>query len=155
MALLVWTLLLAAVFLILDQKLAPNGIVTFELAHNLDRAAAILASWSPLARLYAAFGLGLDYLFMPSYAVTIALGVLMASERHAGVFHEAGAWIGRGSLLAALFDAVENFALFNFMTGTALAVWPQVAFWSACLKFGLFFLGILYAIVGWLLPANP
>ncbi|MCL4529010.1 MAG: hypothetical protein M1282_06325, partial [Chloroflexi bacterium] len=64
-ALLVWTLGLFAVFRVLDQPLAPNGIVSFELAGTLERVTTILSSWSTQAKLYAAFGLGLDYLFMP------------------------------------------------------------------------------------------
>ncbi len=142
---------LFAVFQILDQPLAPNGIVLFELARTPEHASEILASWSPLAKLYAAFGLGLDYLFMPSYAVTIALGVLLALKRHTGWFASLGKWVGWGSLAAALFDATENFALWKLMAHGVNSTWPQVAFWCASFKFELILIGIGFALLGALL----
>ncbi len=151
-ALLVWTLGLFAVFRVLDQPLAPNGIVSFELAGTLERVTTILSSWSTQAKLYAAFGLGLDYLFMPSYAFTIALGVFLAMGRHKGWFAMLGAWIGWGSLAAALFDATENFALWHLLLNELIPVWPQLAFWCASFKFGLIAIGLIYALVGGILP---
>jgi hypothetical protein len=153
-ALLIWTLGLFAVFRVLDQPLAPNGIVSFELARTAERASAILASWSALAKLYAAFGLGLDYLFMPSYAVTISLGVLLAMRRHDGLFVFIGKWIGWGSLIAALFDAAENFALWKSLTQGVNDLWPQVAFGCASFKFGLILIGIGFTLMGWIMPKS-
>ena len=153
-ALLVWTFGLFAVFRVLDQPLATNGIVSFELAGTLERATMILTSWSAQAKLCAAFGLGLDYLFMPSYAVTIALGILLAAGRHRGWFATLGAWIGWGSLVAALFDATENFALWHLMLNEINSTWPQIAFWCASVKFGLILLGIGFAALGAILPKS-
>jgi len=153
-ALLTWTLGLFIVFWFLDQPLAPNWIVSFELARTPERASAILASWSSPAKLYAAFGLGLDYLFMPSYAITIALGVLLASKRHIGWFASLGSWVGWGSLAAALFDAMENFALWKLMAHGVNSSWPQVAIWCASFKFGLIVIGIGFALLGALLPKS-
>ena len=74
-AFLTLTLILFAVFRVLDSPLrtaaAPNGIVSYELAGNIKPAAEILGSWDARAQLFAAFGLGLDYLFMPAYALTL------------------------------------------------------------------------------------
>ncbi len=150
--LLVWTLGLFAIFRVLDQPLAPNGIVSFELARTLDHATTILNSWSAQAKLYAAFGLGLDYLFMPLYAVTISLGVLLTMGRHKSWFGMLGVWIGWGSLAAALFDATENFALWHLMLNDLNSVWPQIAFWCASFKFALIAIGLVYALVGGILP---
>jgi hypothetical protein len=84
------TLVLFAVFRALDQSLqtdaAPNGIISFELAGNALTARSIPDSWKEISMLLsatgepdpdfvnvaysiAAFGLGLDYLFMPVYAL--------------------------------------------------------------------------------------
>jgi len=122
--------------------LSPNGIVSFELARTPERVSAIMAGWTPLAKLYAALGLGLDYLFMPSYALTIALGVLLALKRHGGWFASLGIWVGWGSLAAALFDAFENIALWETLAHGVNLTWPQVAFWCASFKFGLILIGM-------------
>jgi hypothetical protein len=153
-ALLIWTLGLFIVFWFLDRPLSPNGIVSFELARTPERVSAIMAGWTPLAKLYAALGLGLDYLFMPSYALTIALGVLLALKRHGGWFASLGIWVGWGSLAAALFDAFENIALWETLAHGVNLTWPQVAFWCASFKFGLILIGIGFALLGALLPKS-
>ncbi|MGE5464956.1 MAG: hypothetical protein ACM3PS_16450, partial [Syntrophothermus sp.] len=92
------TLILFAVFRALDQPLrtgaAPNGIVSFELAGTPLMARTITESWNQsstllsatgepdpdlvnVAHAFAAFGLGLDYLFMPVYAFALAFGTLL------------------------------------------------------------------------------
>ena len=96
------TLVLFAVFRVLDQPLqtdaAPNGIVSFELAGNTLTARAITDSWKQLSLLlsatrqpnpdivnvayvFAAFGLGLDYLFMPIYALALGLATLLVTQK--------------------------------------------------------------------------
>jgi len=155
-AFLALTLILFAVFRILDAPLrtsaAPNGIVSYELAGNIKPAAEILGSWDTRAQLFAAFGLGLDYLFMPAYALALSLGILLAAGRHPGAFAKLGAPLGWGALLAALFDAVENFALWQFMLGDFQALWPRLAAFCAGVKFALLLVGLAYALIGWLWP---
>ena len=156
LSLLALTLLLFAVFRVLDTPLrtaaAPNGIVSYELAGTPAAAQSILDSWDERARLFAAFGLGLDYLFMPSYALALSLGILLTAGRHAGAFAKLGAWMGWGALAAALFDAVENFSLWQFLLGDFQALWPRLASICATVKFALLLLGLAYALIGWLWP---
>lgn len=158
LSLLFLTLILFAVFRVLDSPLrtaaAPNGIVSYELAGEIKPAAEMLASWDGRAQLFAAFGLGLDYLFMPAYALTLALGILLAAGRHAGWFGRLGAPLGWGALSAALFDAVENFSLWQFLLGDFQALWPRLAALCATVKFGLLLLGLAYALIGWLWPKS-
>ena len=150
------TLILFAVFRALDTPLrtaaAPNGIVSYELAGNIKSAAEILASWDASAQLFAAFGLGLDYLFMPAYALALSFGILLAAGRHAGWFAKLGAPLGWLALAAALFDAVENFALWQFMLGDFQALWPRLAAVCATIKFTFLLVGLGYALIGWLWP---
>ena len=76
------TILLFAVFRVLDEPLrtsaAPNGIVSFELAGTPANAEAMVSSWSQDGKFFAAFGLGIDYLFMPLYSLALAFGTLLA-----------------------------------------------------------------------------
>jgi hypothetical protein len=82
--LLAWTLVLFAVFQVLNTPLitspAPAGIVSHQFAWTPEKTQAILSSWDERASLFAAFGLGLDYLFMLSYALTVALVALLAAD---------------------------------------------------------------------------
>ncbi|HBG74187.1 MAG: hypothetical protein A2X25_03915 [Chloroflexi bacterium GWB2_49_20] len=135
----------------LQTKAAPAGIVSFELAGNPEKAGQILASWNSHANLFAAFGLGFDYLFMLVYATCISLACLMASNRKSGWFSSLGAWLGWGAFLAVLLDATENIALWNLLNGNGLIAWPEVAAWCASIKFALILSGILYALIGWIL----
>lgn len=149
-------LVIFAAFSILDAPLrnaaAPNGIVSFELAGSAASAQAMIDSWDTRARLYAAFGLGVDYLFMVSYALAIGLGC----ARAAGVLGRRWRWAARmghvlawGLLPAALLDAIENLALTRMLlAGAATAPWPALAAVCAAIKFALIALGLLYALAG-------
>jgi hypothetical protein len=174
-AFLAGTLILFAVFRGLDAPLrtsvAPNGIVSFELAGTPSQAQAIIDSWHEMVYLlssvagepvpgmvsrayaFAVFGLGIDYLFMPVYATALALGILLAASRHNGWFATFCAWLGWGAYAAALFDAVENYALARMLLMNQVwSPYPEVAAFCATVKFGLLLLGLFYALVGWLWP---
>ena len=172
--LLALTLSLFAVFRVLDQPLrthvALNGIVSFEFAGNAQTARAITDSWKQMSLLlssvagqpnpdilnapyvFAAFGLGFDYLFMPIYALALAFGTLLAAGRHTGWFRSLGAVAGYGAFVAALFDAVENYALLQILLNKIYSPYPEIAYYCASLKFVLLIFGILYILGGWLLP---
>jgi hypothetical protein len=170
------TLILFAIFRVLDQPLrtdaAPNGIISFELAGNPQTAQEITDSWKRTSLLlsavmgqpdpniinipyvFAAFGLGIDYLFMPLYALTLAFGTLLASHKHEGFLKSLGAVAGYGAFMAALFDAAENYALLQVLLGIIQSAYPAVAAFCAILKFGLIVFGVFYALVAWLLPGK-
>jgi hypothetical protein len=171
------TLLLFAVFRVLDQPLhtdaAPNGIVSFELAGNPQVARLITDSWKQanlslsavagqpnpdivnVPFLFAAFGLGMDYLFMPLYALALAFGTLLAAHRHDGWVRSLGAVAGHAAFVAAIFDAVENYALLRILLGEIQSGYPAIAAFCAIIKFGLILFGVLYGLVAWLLPGKP
>jgi len=155
-AFLAGTLILFAIFRVLDAPLqtpaAPSGIVSFELAGSPGNAQAMVASWSEYARLFAGFGLGFDFLFMPVYALALSLGILLATERHPGGFAKLGAWLGWGALVAPLFDAVENIGLLKSLVSPLFSLWPVVSAVCATVKFALLIVGLVYALVGWLWP---
>ena len=167
--LLALTLILFAVFRVLDQPLrtsaAPRGIVSFELAGDVGTVNSILASWKQASLLlsavagkpnpdivnipfaFAAFGLGLDYLFMPVYALTLSLGILLATQKHTAWMRSVGAVTGYGAFVAPLFDTVENYALFQILLGRVFSPYPEIAFYCATIKFCLLILGIATAVV--------
>lgn len=89
---------------------------------------------------------------MPAYALALSLGILLAASRRSEAVAKLGAWFGWGAFAAALFDAVENFALFQLFLTSILSPWPEIAFWCASAKFGLLGFGLFYALIGWLWP---
>jgi len=112
------TLVLMFVLLRIDVPLqttaAPKGIVSYELAGSVNDAQLILDSWNPTVRLYAAFSLGLDYLYMPAYAIAIGLACAWAAElwsKRRRSLAAIGVGLAWGLMVAALCDAVENVAL--------------------------------------------
>ena len=123
-------------------------IVDFELAGSVEKTSAIIGAWDTLARLQTCFNLGFDYLYMPVYSTTIALACVMG----AGVIARNG-WKNLGTLLAwglwlaAILDAVENYALITMMYGSPVAPYPQIAAYCAACKFGLILVGLLYALI--------
>ena len=153
------TLALFAIFRVLDQPLrtpvSPNGIVSFELARTPARVQSIMDVWTgrtviytdgenrnaitaqpgkpfeynPIPVIHASFGLGIDYLFMPVYAFALAFGTLLAAGKHSGWFKSLGAVAGYGAFAAALFDAVENYALFKILLGMVASPYPEIAFY--------------------------
>ncbi|GAB1471114.1 hypothetical protein MASR2M66_19920 [Chloroflexota bacterium] len=149
---LIFALGIFGVFSFLDAPLktsaAPNGIVSFELAYTPEKSQSILNSWDENARLFAAFGLGLDYLFMPVYTLALSLGLLLAGYEKAKPYHTLTVWAAWGAFAAALFDAVENYALWNILQGSMVGVLPQLAGICATVKFALLLLGVLIALVG-------
>jgi hypothetical protein len=104
--------------------------------------------------LSAAFGLGLDYLFMPLYAIALAFGTLLAAQKRKGWFRSLGAVAGYGAFVAALFDAVENFSLWQVLLGASESSYPAIAAFCATIKFALIIFGLIYSLLGWLLPSK-
>ena len=81
-----------------------------------------------------------------------AFGVQMASGKQGGKFAAAGIFISWGILVASLLDAIENYALWRILVGGTAEIYPHVAAFSATVKFFLIFVGIGFALVGWLWP---
>lgn len=135
----------------LRNELAPQGIVSFELAGTA--APAVVNSWDAFARADAAFSLGFDYLFILFWVSSTALGCLLASRR-LGRWGTAVVWLGRAlawaQIVGGILDMIENGALFQLLQG-GLAHWGGIAQACASAKFILLALGLLYALAGWAL----
>jgi hypothetical protein len=131
-----------------DPQAAPLGIISYELAGSPPQAETILNAWDASARQHAALSLGLDYLFMVAYAVTIALGCVWAA-RSLGApgmrIYRLGILLAWGQGIAGLADATENVALITQLFRTPASPWPEIAQVCTLVKFGLILLGMIYA----------
>lgn len=141
------TIVVAAGMLIVDQQLktnhAPLGIISLQLAGSIPSARLVVYDWHPKERLAAAFGLGLDYLFLLSYSLWLFLGCRWSAERWLKSNATRGslfAWLAWGAIVAAALDAVENVILLLFLQSDGKSVLYPLAFWCAVLKFLLILL---------------
>ncbi len=159
----VTTIAIFGIFNILDQPLrtdvAPNGIVSLELAGTPEKVFQILVSWEPInvrgpaiykmkGYLSAVFGLGFDYLFMPAYALALSLGLLLAIGNKKNRYAIFAGVMGWGVFVAALFDAMENYMLWRVLTGDIISPYPEIAAICATIKFILLILGLVTALSG-------
>ena len=136
----------------LVTKYAPHGIISFEFAGNAATASAILGSWMSLgARFDAGLSLGLDYLYMPLYASSIALCCVLLCQQATPFVQQVGALLAWGQFFAALLDAVENYALIQVLQGEPGDFWPALARNAAIPKFVLVALGLAFVLLtgGW------
>ena len=125
-------LALSAWLLALDQTLVseqvPQGIISFELAGNIDNSARILAAWGAPQREQAMFIQGLDNLYLLVYPTWLALALTLL----------AGGLGGRSLVLLAIpLDLAENYALLVQLRHGASNFWAALAMICAVPKFGL------------------
>lgn len=133
---------------------APYGMVSFQLAGNLTDTQTVLSSWNPQARVFAALNLGIDYLYMVAYTVTISLAcALLASHlAHRGpLLALVGVGVSWVMFVALLLDAAENYFLIRLLLGDGQTLWPVLARWCAIPKFGLVLAALVYLASGGLL----
>ncbi|MCX8061520.1 MAG: hypothetical protein N3D16_02945 [Anaerolineales bacterium] len=156
-----WVWLLAALVLMailnwlnapLVNPTAPWGVFSWQLAGSSQRTLAILAAWDARTQLLAAFGLGLDYLFMLIYAVTLNLACRWSAEKLGRA--DWGAWLGSLVYLAVLLDALENACLFIGLIGKPVSPYPEVAAISAGVKFTLISLALTWILLGGLVAVG-
>ena len=143
------TIAIAVAMLVVDNPLktthAPLGIISLQLAGTTQAAKQVVYDWGPRDRLSAAFGLGLDYLFLSSYSLWMFFGCRwaavqwMKSNPSRGSLFALLAW---GAILAGLLDAAENIVLLIFLQSDGRSVLYPLAFWCAVAKFLLILMSV-------------
>ena len=111
----------------LITEVAPGGIVTFELVGTLVGSQSIINSWQGPSMTWAGINMGLDFLFLFLYGVTISLGCLILADRmpkNPQILKTLGRWLALGVLIAAGLDVVENISLILLLTGSENEVLP-------------------------------
>ncbi|MEB3325246.1 MAG: hypothetical protein VKM17_07900 [Cyanobacteriota bacterium] len=131
----------------LSTDLGKNSILAFELAGSLTQSRSIVDGWREGQRLLAAFGLGLDYLFILSYVAAIGLGCLLTAQAWASLA-PMGNCLAWAQVLAGVLDGIENWALLRVLLGSIAPGFPVLARQVALVKFVLVALGLLYGLVG-------
>ena len=108
-----------------------------------------LSLWDSIEKTWAAFSLGLDFLFLVIYSTLLSLGcVCAASSFQKGTWNTLGIILAWGQWMAAFFDALENISLVAILFGSQSNFIPLISRFSAFIKFVLIFLGLIYIISG-------
>jgi len=132
--------------LINDQ--AVNGIVSLELAGSINNAKLILASWDKSAQFQAGLSIGLDFLFLIAYSITIAMGCLLVAKNFGVFVQNIGMWLAGTQILAAILDVIENLAMIKLLTGSTWDILPAIAYWCAIPKFLIVLAGLVFLLAG-------
>ena len=133
---------------------APGGIVSLELIGSLEGSRSIIHSWQGEAMTWAGINMGMDFLFLTLYGITISLGCLLTADNfrnHFQFLKRIGQWLAIGVLVAAFLDIIENVSLIALLVGNNHALLPAVARYCAIPKFTLVAISLFY-ILGGLLP---
>ena len=153
------TIAIAVAMGIVDHPLktthAPLGMISLQLAGSTQAAKQIVYDWHPKERLAAAFGLGLDYLFLSSYSLWMFYGCRWSAARWMKSNLGRGnrfAWLSWGAILAGLLDGAENIVLLIFLQSDGRSVLYPLAFWCATAKFLLILMVVSIWISG---PVAP
>jgi len=153
--------LLAAAWLILGLAALPSlktisdhgtGVIELELMRTTGKAQEVLGDYGTDGRSAARTSLWLDYPYLVSYALFLALACVAISERARRLGRRRWAAVGIAlawaGLLAGVFDAVENAALLRVLAGHPEQPYPAVAYFCAVPKFVLSAAALLYAVAG-------
>jgi hypothetical protein len=135
----------------LKNEVAPGGIVSLEFAGTLENSLAILDSWQGDALAWAKINMGLDFLFLTCYGLTIALASILVSKALKTLWptlSKMGKVVAILALFAAGLDIIENVALLAVISGWQSSMFPVIAKYCAIPKFILVGLSLFYVIVG-------
>ena len=150
-----FTLLLLVILRLLDQSLTvegtPDGIVGFELVKNIHDARIMIDMWGEHGRLIAAFSLGIDYVFLISYALFLGLCSYEIGKKLSGrsrLLSRPGFWLSWLMLLAAIYDSIENYSLIKILTGSKSQLWATTSYYFSTIKFAIVFVTLIYIVLG-------
>jgi hypothetical protein len=135
----------------LVTEIAPNGIVSFELAKDINTSISIISSWDLNAKINAGLSLGIDFLYLVIYSIFFATSCYLISQKYINKnnwMFKTGLLLTKLQFVAALFDAIENIALIKLLIGSNNGIYSSIAFYFASIKFLIIALGIVYIIIG-------
>jgi hypothetical protein len=126
-----------------------KGIVQLAEAGDALESQRIMDDWGPVGRRAARGSLGIDYVWLLSYSVLLAvaclyIGDLIRAEGWWTGLGRAGYWLAWGALVAGAADAIENTILLVGLSRGATEERARVARVAARLKFYLVFACLLY-----------
>ncbi len=135
----------------LRTEVTPLGIASFEFVGNSSSADRALSAWGETGRVYAAFSLGLDYLFLLLYSLLSAFLAGLVGRKLEGRFplvSQLAVWVAWAFVFTGFFDALENTVLIAVVVGASHDLWARLGLVFASMKFALAAVGATYLLVG-------
>lgn len=125
------------------------GIISFELAGNINSSNDIINYWADNNNLnLAAFSIGFDYLFILFYVSFLIIWTSILSE---GFYKQTSknfaSLIMLITVLAGIFDMIENYSLMHVLGRDQNNLWPLLAYYFASMKFVFLTIAILYNLI--------
>ena len=137
----------------LINSIAPNGILSFELANTLEHSQEITASRPPFDKIFAGIGLDFDFLYTLIYPLFIAI-IIHKINTHlwsTHLFYKIGELLIWSLLVAAIVDVVENVCSIQTLTRNTKQYWVRIGYYAAVTKFLLILLSSLYIVLNFIL----
>lgn len=137
----------------LKNEICKSGIISFELAKDLDKTLEILDSWDANAKINVSLSLGFDFLFLLIYSSFIALLIFNINNRlwKNKSFYKFGNFLVVLIFIAAFFDILENTALIKLLLGDLVQVWSSIAYYFSVIKFSIVLICIIYLLINWII----
>ena len=132
----------------LKNEISPQGIVSFELAKDVNRSVAIMESWNSTAKTSANRSMAFDFLFLIVYGLFIGLMIHKLNRVWIkSSFHAFGIVLIYLVFLASFFDIIENIALLLLLSGDLEQIWSSTAYYFAMMKFIILAIALVFIIV--------
>jgi hypothetical protein len=130
-------------------SLKPFSIIGFEFASTPEHARLMITTWQEKGVLdFVYFLIGFDYLFMITYSAFLWLACRAVADRLSGSMQTVITIMAWLQPLAAVLDAIENFALYRMAAGSGNAVWPTISIICAIPKFTIVLLAVVACLSG-------
>lgn len=151
-----WLIFLALLNLIViatmqsfGSSLEPYSIIAFEFAGSVEKSNQIVSTWSRNGVLDSVYFLiGFDYLFMVTYSAFLWLACAILAPVFTGTLSKVFLGLSFIQPIAALFDAIENLALYKIIAGSGDHLWPFLAVLCAVPKFAMVASAVLACFLG-------
>ena len=132
----------------LKNETSPQGIVSFELAKDVHKSAAIMESWDTVARSSANWSMTFDFLFLIIYGLFIGLLIHKLNRVWDETsFHLFGIAMIYLVFFASFFDVIENISLILLLRGNLEQVWSSIAYYFAVSKFIILGIALLFIVM--------
>ncbi|NCI50762.1 hypothetical protein GWC95_12560 [Sediminibacterium roseum] len=130
----------------LVTPISPRAIIDLEFADTPQRVAALLSHWDLTS---VKMNIWLDFVFIASYVYFL---FVMAERfslkwREDHFMRQVGLFLSRASIVAGMFDVVENLLMLQTIAGNYTTLSLQLTFYCAAFKFILIGAVFLYFIV--------
>jgi hypothetical protein len=131
----------------LETKASPAAIVSLELAYQSQSVKDIITSWDNEGMINRAkTNIWIDFLFIPFYAMLFYTLCGSISVRMDGIWAKLGVLLAFGSLVAGIFDVLENILMLFALHGHYNNFTALLTTFFATAKFSLLLLAIFYIL---------